>query len=172
MSGPNDTSIVISVDMDADYLVGPEGAHLNISGISGLATKTSYAMFLLSAIQQRADQWASGPEPAFVVLNVKGSDLLHLHEPAQDLNDHTRRDWERCGLRCEPLSNVSYYYPYCADEPARAQTFLPADEVSTNFDAERAFRYFYDVENALERLHLLFEDMDDPAQTLVSCVWS
>ena len=170
MSGPDDTSIVISVDMDADYLVGPEGAHLNISGISGLATKTSYAMFLLSAIQQQANQWESGPKPAFVVLNVKGSDLLHLHEPAGDLDKRTRRDWERCGLRCEPLSNVSYLYPYCADEPARAQTSLPPSDVSANFDAARAYRYFYDVEQALERLHLLFEDMDDPAQTLVSCV--
>lgn len=170
MSGPNDTSIEICVDMDADYLVGPEGAHLNISGISGLATKTSYAMFLLSAIQQQADKWESGPKPAFVVLNVKGSDLLHLHEPAPDLNDRTRRDWQRCGLSCKPLSNVSYFYPYCPDEPARAQTYLPPTDVSANFDAARAYRYFYDVEHALERLHLLFEDMDDPAQTLVSCV--
>lgn len=33
------------------FLIGPEGAHLNISGISGLASKTSYAMFLMKAIQ-------------------------------------------------------------------------------------------------------------------------
>ena len=170
MSGPNDDSIVISVDMDADYLIGPEGAHLNISGVSGLATKTSYAMFILSAIQQQAENWSGGSKPAFVVLNVKGSDLLHLHEPDPDLNDHTRRDWERCGLRCEPLSDVTYFYPYSANEPARTQTMLTGDGVSANVDAGRAYRYFYDVENALERLHLLFEDMDDPNQTLVSCV--
>ncbi len=170
MSGPEDNSIVISVDMDADYLIGPEGAHLNISGVSGLATKTSYAMFILSAIQQQAETWSAGSKPAFVVLNVKGSDLLHLHEPAPDMNDHTRRDWEKCGLQCEPLSNVTYFYPYSSNEPARTQTSLTPDEVSANIDAGRASRYFYDVENALERLHLLFEDMDDPAQTLVSCV--
>ncbi len=35
--------------LDARYVLGPEGAHMNISGISGLATKTSYVMFLLSA---------------------------------------------------------------------------------------------------------------------------
>ena len=37
----------LTVNMDSKYLIGPEGAHLNISGISGLAAKTSYAMFLL-----------------------------------------------------------------------------------------------------------------------------
>ena len=170
MSGPNDDSIVISVDMDADYLIGPEGAHLNISGISGLATKTSYAMFILSAIQQRAVDWSAESKPAFVVLNVKGSDLLHLHEPDPDLSDHTRGEWNRCGLQCQPLSDVTYFYPYSANDPGRTQTMLSADDVSAIVDADRGHRYFYDVENALERLHLLFEDMDDPNQTLVSCV--
>ena len=170
MSGPEDKSIVISVDMDADYLVGPEGAHLNISGVSGLATKTSYAMFILSAIQQRAEDWPAGTKPAFVVLNVKGADLLRLHESDPDLNDQTRADWERCDLECKPLSEVTYFYPYSSNEPAWTQTMLSAEEVSANVDAGRANRYFYDVKNALERLHLLFEDMDDPAQTLVSCV--
>jgi hypothetical protein len=34
---------------------GPESAHVNISGISGLATKTSHAMFLLQSILQKID---------------------------------------------------------------------------------------------------------------------
>lgn len=41
----------LPVFFNSHYLIGPEGAHLNISGISGLASKTSYAMFLLKAIQ-------------------------------------------------------------------------------------------------------------------------
>jgi hypothetical protein len=36
--------------IDKDYVLGPEAAHVNVSGISGLATKTSYAMFLIQAI--------------------------------------------------------------------------------------------------------------------------
>ncbi len=39
--------ITIPVHFNSHFLIGPEGAHLNISGISGLAAKTSYAMFLL-----------------------------------------------------------------------------------------------------------------------------
>ncbi|MBI5207532.1 MAG: hypothetical protein HY934_07045 [Candidatus Firestonebacteria bacterium] len=47
-------NISIPIYLDSTFLIGPEGAHLNISGISGLATKTSYAMFLLQAISQVA----------------------------------------------------------------------------------------------------------------------
>jgi uncharacterized protein len=38
-------NITIPVHFNSHFLIGPEGAHLNISGISGLASKTSYAMF-------------------------------------------------------------------------------------------------------------------------------
>ncbi|GHS85134.1 hypothetical protein AGMMS49957_00560 [Synergistales bacterium] len=51
--------ITLSVNLNSKFLLGPEGSHLNISGISGLASKTSYAMFLMKAIQdqylQRSD---------------------------------------------------------------------------------------------------------------------
>src|ERR671933_3011592 len=35
---------------DADYLLGPEAGHLNITGMSGLSTKTSHALFTISSI--------------------------------------------------------------------------------------------------------------------------
>ena len=172
MSGPGQSSLTIHVDMDADYLIGPEGAHMNISGISGLATKTSYAMFLLTAIQQKQEvAWAAGEgdRAAFVILNVKGADLLHLHEEAPDLDENnTRADWEKCGLTAAPMENVTYFYPY-AETGANAQTKLDPEAVNQNISCGSAYRYYYDVEAALERLRLLVEDIDDPNQTLVSC---
>ena len=36
--------------LDADFLLGPEAAHLNITGVSGLATKTSAIEWILSTI--------------------------------------------------------------------------------------------------------------------------
>ena len=38
------------VFLDVDFLDGTKGAHVNISGISGVATKTSYATFLLYSL--------------------------------------------------------------------------------------------------------------------------
>ena len=47
----NCEKVSLPVNLNSKFIIGPEGAHLNISGISGLASKTSYAMFLLKAIQ-------------------------------------------------------------------------------------------------------------------------
>ena len=172
MSGPNQRSLTIHVDMDADYLIGPEGAHLNISGISGLATKTSYAMFLLTAVQQKQEsQWGASQEDsaAFIIFNVKGADLLRLHEEAPDLDKRdTRLDWEKCGLTAAPLKNVIYFYPY-AESAIYAQTKLDAEAVEQNINSGIAYRYYYDVGTALDRLRLLVEDIDDPRDTIVSC---
>ena len=126
MSGPGQSSLTIPVDMDADYLIGPEGAHLNISGISGLATKTSYAMFLLSAIQQKQEtEWAAGggDRAAFVILNVKGVDLLSLHEEALDLDEKdTRANWEKCGLTATPLKKRHLFLPVFRFRRLRTRT--------------------------------------------------
>lgn len=45
--------VTLPVCLNSKFILGPEGAHLNISGISGLASKTSYAMFLMKAIQEQ-----------------------------------------------------------------------------------------------------------------------
>ena len=170
MSGPNHVPMTIQVDMDSDYLIGPEGAHVNISGISGLATKTSYAMFLLTAIQQMQSAGKAGTgSGAFVILNVKGADLLRLHEVVPNLEADTQADWEKCGLSASPLDNVTYFYPYGLSD-GHAQTYLDPAIAESNVADGRAYRYFYDVEHALQRLGLLVEDIDDPNQTFVSCV--
>ena len=48
----NKNKKTLPVNLNSHFLIGPEGAHLNISGISGLASKTSYAMFLIKAIRE------------------------------------------------------------------------------------------------------------------------
>ncbi len=66
--------------LDSDYLLGPEAGHANWTGQSGLATKTSHAVFLLSAVFQRLQ--AEGRSVAALMFNVKGPDLLWLDKPA------------------------------------------------------------------------------------------
>ena len=50
----NDATTVAYIDQE--FILGPEGAHINMSGISGLATKTSFAMFMLQSILQKAEK--------------------------------------------------------------------------------------------------------------------
>lgn len=74
--------VMLPVRLNSKFIIGPEGAHLNISGISGLAAKTSYAMFLMKAIQDRyLNSEDEEDSVAFVMFNVKGRDLLTIDQP-------------------------------------------------------------------------------------------
>lgn len=98
--------------LDADFLLGPEAAHLNITGVSGLATKTSAVEFLLSSIFQTFP--AHKGSVAAVCFNVKGPDLCFLDQ-AGELSEEDRRLYGRLGIVPEPFRDVTYYAPYKAD---------------------------------------------------------
>src|SRR5215204_2671934 len=100
------------VYLDCDFLLGPEAAHLNITGVSGLATKTSAVEFLLSSIFQTFP--AHKGSVAAVCFNVKGPDLCFLDQAAT-LAEEDRRQYARLGLRPEPFEDVRYYAPLKAD---------------------------------------------------------
>src|SRR5712692_3721328 len=93
--------------LDRQYVLGPESAHVNISGISGLATKTSYAMFLLQSILQKIDS----SEVAVIIMNVKHGDLLKVDEPPKKLDEEQKALWLKLGLEPRPFQNVHYFLP-------------------------------------------------------------
>ncbi|HUX34506.1 MAG TPA: hypothetical protein VMV51_11615 [Gemmatimonadaceae bacterium] len=99
------------VYLDADFLMGPEAAHLNITGVSGLATKTSAIEWLL------ASTFAHFPPQkgsvAAVCFNVKGPDLCFLDQPGE-LDDADRALYKALGVPAEPFPNVQYFAPYAA----------------------------------------------------------
>ena len=97
--------------LDADFLLGPEAAHLNITGVSGLATKTSAVEWLLASIFAHFP--AGKGSVAAVCFNVKGPDLCFLDQPGQ-VEDVDRALYERMGVPPEPFANVRYYAPYTA----------------------------------------------------------
>ncbi len=100
------------VYLDCDFLLGPEAAHLNISGVSGLATKTSAVEFLLSSIFQTFP--AHKGSVAAVCFNVKGPDLCFLDQPGT-ISDADRLLYERMGLSPEPFHSVRYFAPHKPD---------------------------------------------------------
>ncbi len=98
--------------LDADFLLGPEAAHLNISGVSGLATKTSAVEWLLSAIFAHFP--ARKGSVAAVCFNVKGPDLCFLDLPSDKLDDADRALYEATGVPAAPFADVQYYAPWTA----------------------------------------------------------
>src|SRR3954452_16891800 len=100
------------VSLDCDFLLGPEAAHLNITGVSGLATKTSAIEFLLGSIFQTFPSHKG--TVAALCFNVKGPDLCFLDQPGT-LSEDDRRQYQRLGLQPEPFADVRYYAPLKPD---------------------------------------------------------
>lgn len=166
----------LTVNMDSKYLIGPEGAHLNISGISGLAAKTSYAMFLLKGIQDKClNALKSGDKEAdedvaFVIFNVKGKDLLAIDEPNVFDSEKEREEvlalYDELGLSKTPFKNVHYYYPY--SDTRIHNTYLEKENVTKNVDNGKAHMFKYEYRHDKENLDLMFSSIDDPGQTMDS----
>jgi hypothetical protein len=160
--------IDVEVNFNSHFLIGPEGAHLNISGISGLASKTSYAMFLLKNIQEHYLKEITDESAAFVFLNVKGRDLLAIDEPNEDLPENDKKMYEKLGLETTPFSNVKYFYPYSKD--MKSTTYADIKDIKSQQELKKAFQYKYLFEDDKESLDLLFANIDDPTQTMESIV--
>lgn len=165
--------VTLPVRLNSKFIIGPEGAHLNISGISGLAAKTSYAMFLMKAIQDR--YLASDDEEdsvAFVMFNVKGRDLLTIDQPndySDEENPEIAREknlalYEELGLSAEPFQNVTYYYPY--SKRNSWNTYSTPEEVEDNVKKKKAKKYKYIYKDDCNNLDLMFSNIDDTTQTM------
>lgn len=89
---------------DFSFMNGEKGGHVSISGISGVATKTTYALFLLYMLFETEDgRRMLGAEAAntkAVVFNVKGEDLLHVDRPNARFSTHpdAPAQWRALGV--------------------------------------------------------------------------
>ncbi len=113
----NAAGLSAPVYVDADFLLGPEAAHLNISGVSGLATKTSAVEFMLSSIFQTFP--AHKGSVAAVCFNVKGPDLCFLDQPGE-LSEEDLALYARLGIRAEPFRRKP---EHIADQPGTVREY-------------------------------------------------
>lgn len=166
--------ITLPVNMDSRFLIGPEGAHLNISGISGLAAKTSYAMFLLKSIQDKCLSLLkeNNDDVAFVLFNVKGKDLLAIDEPNEFENDSEKTEtfklYDMLGMSKEPFKNVKYYYPF--SDRNVWNTYMDKNSLEEQQTLNKALMYKYEYEDDKDNLDLMFASLDDPTQSMDSII--
>ncbi|MDR2879194.1 MAG: hypothetical protein LBV03_04720, partial [Fusobacteriales bacterium] len=165
-----DSEITLPVHIDSKFLIGPEGAHLNISGISGLAAKTSYGMFLLKAIQDKyLNEETENDSVAFVVLNVKGKDLLAIDEINDFEGDKRKKKevediYEMLGMNAEPFKQVKYFYPY--SDRKKSNSYIPSELFERQLKSKKAFQYKFTYMKDKDSLDLMFSNVDDPTQTM------
>lgn len=166
--GVDGAEVDLPVYVNSDFLIGPEGAHLNISGISGLATKTSYAMFLLNALQQKYMANKEKKSVAYIFLNVKGRDLLTIDQPGQPLSDFDKAMYKDMGLEEKPFQNVRYFYPYGGRDTIKS--YVRPEVFDAQRKAKRAKKFKFSFNEDKENLDLLFSNVDDPTQTMESII--
>ena len=81
-----------------EFLDGTRGAHASISGVSGVATKTSYATFLLYSLFHSESLGSDAVNSKALIFNVKGEDLLWLDTPNLRVTETARTQYQRLGL--------------------------------------------------------------------------
>jgi len=150
--------ISLPLYLDKRFILGPEGAHINISGISGLATKTSYAMFIIQAILQNT----TGNKPAVIIFNVKKDDLLGIDEPpAEDeIKELDKKLYDILKIQSTPFQNVTYFLP-------RGRSGGP-----NSFKKPHNYQiYAFALQDSIEELDLLLSEVNDPEGTIESIIY-
>ncbi len=174
MYGGTPEEVTLPVHLNSKFILGPEGAHLNISGISGLAAKTSYAMFLMKAIQDRYE--SDDMDVAFVIFNVKGKDLMAIDRPndfssdSEGEKERTLAEYKALGLSTVPFKNVKYYIPFTSSSSAKQSTYLTKGEIQDNIGDGQLKKFKYIYSDDKENIEMMFADIDDPTQTMESII--
>jgi len=142
--------------VNLEFLNGAKGGHVNISGISGVAAKTSYATFLLKSLLESGVQEAAHLVKA-LIFNVKGEDLFFLDKPNARLSEEERDRYAKLGLKPTPFSSVAFLAPPRKEEGA----LLP--DLDTRKEGVRA--YHWDLVQFCQRGLLPFLFTDRQAMT-------
>lgn len=109
------------IALDLDFLDGTKGGHVSISGISGVATKTSTALALVRLLLEHPEMRR---RTRVLIFNVKGEDLLHLDRPNSTYADRPDRAelderWRALGLaQPGPFPSIATWAPPREDDPA------------------------------------------------------
>ncbi len=151
------------VYLDSKFLLGPEAAHLNVTGVSGLATKTSIIEFLLSSTFQH---YKGDGGIAAVLFNVKGSDLLFLDQKAENLSADDIEKYQKLGMKAEAFDNVHYYAPCCADR-CNLNTLRTNENLSHNVN-----RLSWGLKEIFDNVEVLMnkDDVDAKADAFLSFI--
>jgi len=125
------------------FLDGTEGAHVSISGMSGVATKTSYALFLLYSILYHSNERRINA----IIFNVKGKDLLWIDKKNKKLSKEDEEALRKMGMKPEPFKDVKFYVPphpgnYSTPDSER-DDFIPFYWSMREFAQEGLLRFMF-----------------------------
>jgi DNA helicase HerA-like ATPase len=121
------------VYVNFEFLDGTRGAHVSISGVSGIATKTSFAMFLLHSITNSRVLAGEAHNTKALVFSVKGEDLLFLDYANSKLTTGQEARYAALGLPAAPFRNVRVFAPPRKGDPAGTPDVFARDRAVSPF---------------------------------------
>ncbi len=121
------------VYLNFEFLDGTRGAHVSISGVSGIATKTSFALFLLHSITACGVLAGEAHNTKALIFSVKGEDLLFLDYANSRLTGEQRAMYGALGLPAAPFGNVRVFAPPRRDDPAGTPDVTARDRAVSPF---------------------------------------
>lgn len=115
----NGDGTIAPISVDEDFLIGPEGAHLNVSGISGLASKTSAIEFTLKSLLTHTNK-----KVGIVMFNVKSKDLLYIDQanPKLEGEEWSQKAFETLKIPATPFTNARFFAPANPRTPGKTQS--------------------------------------------------
>ena len=147
------------VHVDLDFFDGRKGGHMSISGISGVATKTSFALFFLRMLTSAPEVVGSGAANLRVlVFNVKGEDLLWLDRPNRlfDAHEGAREAWSALGVGPAPFPSVRFWAP-----PRRQSGDVVVPDTGGRFEGVEVFSWTPRAFIDQDLLEFCFTDASD-----------
>lgn len=148
-----------------EFLNGERGAHVNISGISGVATKTSYATFLLHSLYTSGVLGKASVNTKSLIFNVKGEDLLHLDRVNARLDDEQRLRYTSLELPSTPFESVSLFAPPRLDDDRATADVASRSDVTSFFWTLAEFCH-------QDLLPFLFADAEDDRAQYTTVVYN
>lgn len=149
-------------NIDLAYLLGENGGHLNVNGMAGVGTKTSFLLTVIKLLLHQAELSRKQSRRLFIapiILNVKGEDLMFINKRNAEFKKEHEADWEKLGIKPEPFES-EFYAP---TDPASGQSTI---------NGSRAIAYSWSLANALEEevLPFLFSEEDGSTEIMLSLV--
>ncbi len=144
--------------LNAEFLDGTRGAHVSISGISGVATKTSFATFLLYSVFHSGVLGGEAANTKALIFNVKGEDLLFLDHPNRKLDATTINTYAKLGLPAGAFADVAVF------APPRPGDSSGTPDVSSRMSGVDSFYWTVDEFCSQRLLPYVFADADDERQ--------
>ena len=144
--------------IDLHFLLGENGGHMNVAGMAGVGTKSSFLLAMLKILLHHAKtsktKTSKNTEPLYIVpivLNVKGEDLMWINRQNRNfVAENHQADWDSLGIKPEFFDGAEFFAP--AD---------PKTPDAPSIDGCNAFPYSWSLSDVLEKDLLLYLFAED-----------